>query len=177
MHLTQDDSVWLLSSTTVHALPVKVNKPAWVAETPTPSIKRTSSIEEAFHNRPGRPAEVAAWKKFLDGCLIQDFFFFCICSISRGFHTESSPRSHFTLVSRFGSAILHTVWWCCVTADCHTQLILLSKSRDEGEQRLYNSTQHYLFKRASQLTLGQKHFAAIQSYSSWEIEFVGQSVW
>lgn len=108
----------------MHPLWMSRSQPQLSRPPPPPSkktkTKKTSSIKSVllFHNRQGRPAEVTAWKSFLGDYAMQCSLW--ICSISRWFHTEISPHSHFTLVSRFGSAILHIGWWCCVTTDCHT---------------------------------------------------------
>lgn len=119
MHLTQGESVWLLSSATKDASPANVS----AAETPTPSIKQQlpSTLPRIFiitdddllRSKPGKVSCMIAWYSAL----------LCICSISRQFHTERSPHSHFTLVSQFGLAVLHIVsWWLLTVTHTHTHV-------------------------------------------------------
>lgn len=161
MHLTQDDSVWLLSSTTIRAPPVNVNRPASVVETPT-----TSSISGAlnFIIAKWRPAE--AWKKVLWMTLLLH-----LQHRSWVLHREQPT---------FAFHISQPVWLgppshsVVVLFDCrlsHTQLIVSSKSHEEGALWLWEALkiQLLLFKRVSQrgdsivqsVTPGQKHFVSV----------------
>lgn len=60
MHFTLDDSVRLLSSNTIQALPVNVNEPALVGETPLPSIDRRLHFIIA-KNRQHEASETGFW--------------------------------------------------------------------------------------------------------------------
>lgn len=135
--LTQDDSVWLLSSSssTMQALPVNTNKPASVSEDPRrlpPSPKRSSSLFRRraalpVHNHMGRGqnmGEKHVWKCDFSRLNVDDCFISCFslssCSLGGCLHIRSSPRSHFTLVSQLGSSVLRIQCGGVMTADWHT---------------------------------------------------------
>lgn len=132
MHLTQDDSVWLLSSATIRAPPVNVNRSASVVETPT-----TSSVNSAlnFIIAKWRPAE--AWKKV--------FWMTLLLHLQHRLwvlHREQ-PTFVFHISQPVGAALLHIVWWCCLTADCHTRSSLCHPRATKRE--LCDSGKHLKF--------------------------------
>ena len=104
------------------------------------------------------------------------FFFFL--------HLQHQPRVSHREQPTFTFHISQPVWLGhlahSVVVLCHCRLSHNSFCCPRAvtrEHKDFTTQLNYLFKCASQLTLGQKHFAAKQSYSSCEIEFVGQSVW
>lgn len=112
MHLTEDDSVRLLSSSSTIPAPASSIQEQSLSYSTPELLRRRRLLPAFFRSRP--PAGRRGCEKFSRlGSL-------CICSNSRRFHKEPT----FALVSR----LLAWLAAHCVTADCHTLLIGTSRA-------------------------------------------------